>query len=459
MNDPRAVFLMGCGLLAAGLPAQWGPVTTANAPAARQGALMAYDVLAQRMLLFGGNWTNEFWSYDGSTWTQLQLAVPPSRSRATWADDTFTGEIVLYGGDGGTGQFALDDTWTWDGTSWTLEAPATTPGGFARHAMAFDVTRQVTVMFGGRHNSFAPYQLSSDTWEYAQGTWSLVAPATQSPPALADMAMCYHPGLGKVVMFGGEDGAGLAHDGTWIYDGVDWQQTNATGVRPPARSGAVMVPIYGRGICMLFGGRDPVTMQILNDSWEYDGVTWTEITNVYGGVYPPRAEFAMAHDLARDRVVAFGGVIANNSLRDDTWEYGAHFLPFGLGCAGSAGVPVMNLGALPRLGTTCSVDIANLPPASPLAVMVIGLSRTQWALGSLPMQLTAFGMPGCRTYTSADLLVALPASGGTAGWSFAVPLVGGLVGDAYYLQGLSFDQGANPAWLTTSAAATLVLGN
>ena len=57
------------------------------------------------------------------------------------------------------------------------------------------------------------------------------------------------------------------------------------------------------------------------------------------------------------------------------------------------------------------------------------------------------------------LFVTLPASGGTATWSWPVPLLPSLVGDAYYLQGVSFDPGANAAWLTVSNAATLVLGN
>ncbi len=447
-------------LLVAGLPAQWGAVALPAAPAPRAGALLAYDLATQRTLLFGGNWTNEFWSYDGAAWTQSSVPAPPPRSRAAWASEPWSGSLVLYGGDdaSATSQFALDDTWTWSGQAWLQATPTVTPGGLARHAFAFDSQRQVAVLFGGRHDSWSPHQFANQTWEFAQGNWTLVAPATQSPPPLADAAFAFHPGLGTMVLFGGEDGAGFATDATWLYDGVDWQPANPIGVRPPPRVAAQMVPVFSRNTCLLIGGRDPQTLQILNDTWEFDGMAWHPVNGIYGGMYPPRAEFALAYDVARDRAIAFGGKIANNSLRDDTWEFGAQFQPFGLGCVGSAGEPALALAALPRFGTTCRIDVVNLPPSSPLAVMVLGLSRTQWALGSLPMLLTPFGMPGCRTYTSADLLIALTASGGAAAWQVAMPAPAATFGDTYYVQALSFDPGVNPAWLTTSAAATLVVG-
>jgi hypothetical protein len=219
-----------------------------------------------------------------------------------------------------------------------------------------------------------------------------------------------------------------------------------------------MEAILSRGVLMLVGGRDPVTMAIQNDSWEFDGTTWTQVAGVYGGIYPPRADFAMAHDFVRDRIVAFGGVGATNMTFDDTWEFGAQFQPFGMGCAGSAGTPQLVGTALPRLGGVGSVALVNLPPSQPFGVMAVGLSRSQWPLGSLPMLLTNLGMPGCRAYTSAELLVPIAASNGVATWSFDFASIPSALGDAYHLQGIGIDPGWNPAWLTTSNAATLVVG-
>lgn len=441
------------------LPAQWGPIAAPTAPSARSDALLAFDVMNNRMLLYGGNWLNDFWSLAGGTWTQLSPATLPStRSRAGMASVPLLGEIVLYGGLGSTGQYALDETWRYDGTDWTQLAPITSPGGLYRHGLAFDELRQTIVLFGGRYNSWIQNQCKSDTWEFANGNWTFASP-TISPPGLVDVAMSWHPGMNQVLLFGGLDASGLAHDETWAYDGTAWTQINTTGPRPAARVDARMVPLIGTNLCMLCGGRDPVTMQIFNDTWHHDGVNWIEMTNVYGGMYPPRANFGIAHDFARNRIVAFGGVIANNSLRDDTWEYGAQFQPFGLGCTGSGGIPTLAMSTLPILGNTFSGQITNLPTNGPFVAALFGTSRTQWVPGTLPMLLTQWGMPGCRIYQSMDETVLLPVVNGTAQWNWPVPAWPGLNGAALHMQAMAFDPGVNPAGQTMSAAATIVLGN
>lgn len=440
--------------------AQWGPMTVATPPAARSGAMMAYDALQSRMVMFGGNSTNELWSYFNGAWSQLTPTSSPSpRMRSAMASVLTSGEILLYGGIDGstTSQFAADDSWRWDGFDWHLLAPSTTPGGRARHMMAYDLARQVMVVYGGRQNLWVPNEALATTWEFQNGDWTQVVPVN-SPPGLCDAAMAYLTTTSRVVMFGGSDNTGTAHDETWLYDGLDWQQVATTGPRPAPRVGARMEMVLSRGVLVLVGGRDPLTQTIFNDTWEFDGTGWSEVQGVYAGMYPPRDQFAMAHDFVHDRIVAFGGVIANGGLRDDTYEFGAQFQPFGIPCPGTAGVPQLGLVTLPQLNSVCSVTVDHLVPTMPFAVMAVGLSRTQWALGSLPALLTGLGMPGCRSYTSADLLVPIPAINGTATWSFDFATLPSTLGDTYYLQGISVDPGANPAWLVTSNAATLVVG-
>ncbi|MBL9076908.1 MAG: hypothetical protein JNL08_05360 [Planctomycetes bacterium] len=458
MATARGLGILSLLATAAALPAQWGFVTTAQPPGDRAGASMVFDVATNRMLLFGGNATSELWSFANGGWTQLTPSTTPSpRARCTLANDPIGGQVLLYGGLGGS-QFALDDTWTWTGTDWQQVSAAATPGGLYRHAMAFDGARQVFVVYGGRYNSWMPGQALAGTYEFANGTWTTMLPVT-SPPGLVDAAMAYLYTQGVMVLFGGEDPSSTAIGDTWLYDGTTWTQFVGSGPQPPARVAARMVPVLSRGVVMLSGGLDPVTMQIFNDTWEFDGTTWREVTGVYAGMYPPRHDFAMAHDIVRDRVVAFGGEIQNGGLRSDTWEYGAQFQPFGLSCLGSAGAPQLALGALPRIGTTCVVDLQNLVPTMPVAAMAVGLSRTQWPLGNLPALLTPLGMTGCRAYTSAELIVPLVASAGTASWSFTFPTSASLFGDTYHLQGLSLDPNWNPAWLVTSNAATLIVGH
>jgi hypothetical protein len=200
-------------------------------------------------------------------------------------------------------------------------------------------------------------------------------------------------------------------------------------------------------------------MEILNDTWEHDGANWTQIDNVHGGMYPARVDAAIEFDASRNRMVAFGGVIANNGVRDDMWEYGAHFQPFGLGCTGSAGVPAMTATTAPLLGGVFSGQVSNLPPSSPLAAALVGTSRTQWTQGSLPMLLGGFGMPNCRIYQSMDVVVMLPVINGVATWNWQVPPLFGLAGAEVHMQCLAYDPPANAAGQTMSNAATIVLGN
>lgn len=441
------------------LPAQWGPIAASTPPSARSGALAGYDAANGRVLLFGGNFGNETWTFQGGVWTQLQPAnVPPARPRAAIATDVPLGRLVLYGGTGpGVLPMALDDTWVWTGSDWQQLSPTTTPGGRDRHAMAYDLARDTVVLFGGRNNLLQPQQALADTFEFANGTWTQVN-SPHTPPGLAEPAMAYLPTITQTVLFGGVDGNGVGSDQTWAFDGADWTQLALTGPRPPARYGARLEANLARGVLVLVGGRDAATFAIVNDTWEFDGTTWREIAGVYGGLWPPRAEFACAHDLGRDRLVVFGGSNATGFPLADTYEFGAHYQPFGLSCTGSAG-PVQLLGvALPRLGNVGRVDVVNLPPSVPLAGMAIGLSRQQWAGGSLPFLLTGIGLTGCRAYTSAELVVPLLASGGVATWTFPFPSNASLLGSVYHLQGLSLDPGWNPAGLVTSNAATLVVG-
>ena len=78
---------------------------------------MAYDAATRNAVLFGGvgrvNYLRDTWTWDGSTWTrQAPATSPPARAGASMAYDAATGTVVLFGGV--TSSFQnLGDTWTW----------------------------------------------------------------------------------------------------------------------------------------------------------------------------------------------------------------------------------------------------------------------------------------------------------------------------------------------------------
>ena len=61
--------------------------------------------------------------------------------------DAATGTIVLFGGDSSTGD--LGDTWTWNGSTWTKQHPATRPAVRFEAAMAYDAAASNVVLFSG----------------------------------------------------------------------------------------------------------------------------------------------------------------------------------------------------------------------------------------------------------------------------------------------------------------------
>jgi hypothetical protein len=101
--------------------------------------------------LFGGTDTNgtakdETWEWDGSTWSEVVVAAPPlARTEASLVWDPWRRRLVMFGGR--NAQTALNDTWEFDGISWTPISTATRPPTRERHVMF--VTPRGLIVHGG----------------------------------------------------------------------------------------------------------------------------------------------------------------------------------------------------------------------------------------------------------------------------------------------------------------------
>jgi hypothetical protein len=155
---------------------RWTRRNLARSPAGRHGLAMAFDALRGEMVLFGGigregTYFGDTWIWDGSEWTRRSPQSAPSpRTSAAIACDPDRGRIVLFGGFGADGRI-LNDTWLWDGTTWEEVHPPVSPTPRYRAGLVFDATRGETVLFGGS----APdgEHAFGDTWSWDGSTWTL----------------------------------------------------------------------------------------------------------------------------------------------------------------------------------------------------------------------------------------------------------------------------------------------
>lgn len=414
---------------------------------------LVYDAARQVVVLFGGDTNSGIldrtWTWNGTTWTeQLPASRPPARTMAGMVYDSARQLVVMFGG-GGSGD--RNDTWEWDGSAWTQRFPAHAPSPRVAVAMAHDTTRQRTVLFGG---GLGGYMMPTfdETWEWDGVDWTQRFP-TQSPPSSRSGAMVFDGQRSRCVLFGGLTAAYQKVGTTWEWDGVDWT-LRATGASPSPRFAHGMAYDSVRQRTVLFGGG--TDQGETADTWEYDGVQWQQVTPTSSPT--GRAYQSLAYDPVRARVVMRG------SRRAETWQYQATaghlatYSTFGNGCAGWAGMPWLAAnGGGPRLGQLFVVSLYNLPPDHS-TVFGFGLSNTSWSGRPLPYSFAPLGAPGCNLLISPDWTWAVLNWGGHADWSWMVPTTPTLAGVTFYNQAVAVDH-SNALGLVFTNGGVGVIGD
>ncbi len=169
-----------------------------------------------------------------SFWTKHVPAVsPPARYGASTAYDPTTQKVILFGGNDGSGPAALlNDTWTWDGTTWQMQHPATAPqidfqyngtlmaeyGGTT--SMAYDAaTGQLIMVLAGGNGSGSQSILVS--WIWSNGNW------TQEPiqtTSISSLSIFYSTAQKALFAFAADLEGGPVINSLWKWDGRSWQQ-------------------------------------------------------------------------------------------------------------------------------------------------------------------------------------------------------------------------------------------
>jgi hypothetical protein len=293
--------------------------------AARHSFSMIYDSQQAKTILYGGA-SGRFPDYieledtrslEGSTWVPLpQLQVAPKRWEFAMSYDSRRGVIVLNGGGsfvgvpGNPNNHHIGGTYEYDGATWAFKTMA---GPNSRHGqgMAFDPVRDVTVLFGGKHDVLG-------TWEWNGNTWTDRTPGLGAiPQPRGFIGLAYHEGRGTTVLFGGGTNSFVPLGDTWEWNGTVWTQLSSAGQGPPSRLGPGMVYDSYRNIIVLHGGQDNVLGR-RNDVWEMTGTTWA-LRTIAGAQPPVRYMGGFAYDRHRNRYIAAGGQTLGAG-QSDTWE-------------------------------------------------------------------------------------------------------------------------------------------
>ena len=468
----RQTFVVAFILGATALHAQNLPTwiqKSNGGPSPRMGHAMVYDSARGNVVLFGG-WDasgtmGDTWEWDGTSWTQRNVSGPSARFGHAMTYHSQLKRTVLHGGKAGSSGPVFSGLWYWDGSAWTSIPTPTgpSPGPRDTHALAYDSDRNHIVLFGG--------SLNNDTWKWDGLSW--VQLATSGPSSRGCSLLTYDTVRQRMVLFGGlartaPGTPSTVLNDTWEWDGTTWTEVLVSG--PMHRHSYGMAFDTVREHAVLFGG---YSLGGQADTWEWDGVAWTEHL-VVGP--PPRSWHAMAYDTQRQCAVMFGGWLPASGggggpvwgghVIGDTWELSSltsgTASAYGSGC----GTPELTLSpdpqARPILGSTARVSLVQ--PPNPMSFVSSGWSDASTGTGlTLPYALGGYGMPGCFLLTSADFgfLPFDPQSLGGADIEFYLtfPNVPWLLGVEFYLQGLALAPGQNAGGAITSNGVVWTLGN
>jgi len=248
--------------------AKWRKESPAQAPSPRLGAAMAYDSILRQVVLFGGSTGNDkvgdTWTWDGKSWRQQHPArSPAARIAPAMAYDEARQALVLFGGTSKDG-LRLTDTWIWKGNTWIEQRGDQRPPGDGGVRMVFDGR-------AGRMLLMTSAGLANQTWMWDGVSWTQLEPSVLPSPTRFAVSMAYDARRQDVVLFGGYWGTGRTGgtlNDTWTWVGKTWaRQQPALSPPPSDLLGATPGIAYD-------AARERVMLFINGETWLWDGKTW-----------------------------------------------------------------------------------------------------------------------------------------------------------------------------------------
>ena len=296
----------------------WKRLNPTQQPRPHLGSSLVFDKKQQRSIL---NAAGETWLWDGVTWSKAQ-STPPARNSTHQIYDTGTESVLLFGGIGLDGT-PLNDTWIWDGTTWKEQHPADFPSPLGGAAIAYIATQQQVILFGGitgfdgTSGSNRTGTLLNDTWIWDGTTWTEML-VSNAPPKRVSVQLIYDELHQQTLLFGGN------LNDMWRWNGTGWDELHPATLPPFQARYSTVYHKQLQQVMLLAELREggKLTHQI----WLWDGTTWSQSSmtedlmgTVEGLAYDETRNLVIAN------VVTGGKLVSTENpapLESETWVWG-----------------------------------------------------------------------------------------------------------------------------------------
>lgn len=299
---------------------------TSAAPSPRIGAIMFYDPVNQRVLLFGGGSEktgtpvlfNDMWRYDynSDAWTEVKMKNTPGGIYDFPAVyDPVRERLLIRDDPGSLWAFNVkDDTWiklesSAGATPWRMESP-----------FVYDTRYGKILLFSGMTGDPSGDRLPNDTWAYdpVSNQWRKMSP--DNPPlGRYSHVFVYDPVRKRAIMVGGYVAANTPNpagtpENVWTYDYQTdaWSQIDGSAI--PMRKYSAFSMNTDTGELTIFGGVYPGAPKenlYPSDTWIFGEKEWRQLKS---GTSPPgRYTASMVYDPVNKVTLLFGG----SSAQDD----------------------------------------------------------------------------------------------------------------------------------------------
>lgn len=178
---------------------------------------MAVDETNGEIVVFGGALTlynypplQDTWTFDGAWHRRAPIALPQARYRSLMAWSILDDAVLMFGGYGSLGLFG--DTWLWQNGNWVGQTPTISPSPRTYGAIATSPAGGV-LLYGDGASVF-------DHWEWNSGNWTQMPP----PPMQLVATAAAFDHLRSLTFIVGYDPANASRLVAWTWNGFQWTQ-------------------------------------------------------------------------------------------------------------------------------------------------------------------------------------------------------------------------------------------